>query len=187
MLYCQHQPTMSTNNPTPEASISKIDKDIKLILDLLDNRIDDLKGEVALSSTLLDEGIRTKLSSHIQHTIENPLSSLVEAKTHLQNTIQSISNEIIQKLLSTKVDLIEKAFRSNADRDGLQYAIVLKEDSEENRQEIFNLLNYYENTELGSHVEADIQFIPLELERDLYKTQPIDLTPNASTPKSSPA
>jgi hypothetical protein len=45
----------------------------------------------------------------------------------------------------------------------LHYCVVLKEDTFENRNKIFGILNFYEQQDFSAFFPVDFQFVPIEL------------------------
>ncbi len=158
-----------------EQHSNKRDEEIKFILTMLNNRVDEIKENVLVSSELLNQGIKTSLSSDIEKTIEDPLALMLNVKEDVDCNFEKIADSIIRKLLTHKGELIQKAFKSKVFDHNLHYSIILKEDTFENRENVFHILDAYETTSLSKYFPVDFQFVPLELANEINYLERIDL------------
>lgn len=75
----------------------------------------------------------------------------------------SIIDRIVQEYLRSKSSHIETAFRTKTSTNGLHYCIVLKNDTMENRAEIFDFYDQYDLLDISARYPVDFQFVPAHL------------------------
>ena len=71
--------------------------------------------------------------------------------------------------------IISAVYRSEADDNSLHYAIVLKEDTDENRTKLFSVLDSYEIKALSDQIGVYFQFYPEHLKDRIRNAEPIVL------------
>lgn len=159
---------MSTVQNIPQSSSlsnSKRDEDIQLILSLLQNRVDELKDDVYVSKELLQNGVKTELSSEIEGTLENPIRAMTSVKKDIDGKIASLITTILKGLFEAHKEIIKEAYKTSQASypSHLHFCIVLREDNAQNRNRIFNILDWYDSYEFAPYFQVDFQFVPEEL------------------------
>ena len=156
---------MSTTQPiTPSAN--KREQEIAHILALLRSKVEDLTQEIDLSQKILPEGIKTTLTTDIEKAIENPLAPLISLRTSIDNNILTVIIGFVNSVFDVHRSIIEEVYKSNSKNDRLLYFIKLNEDSYENREALFEALDYYETLDFSAIAPIDFQFIPKEISAD---------------------
>lgn len=162
------------NNTTTNAD--KKEQEIALILQLLQSRVDDFTQEISISKEIHEGNnkVRTKLTSSIEKAIENPFAPLISLRTSIDNTITSLVETLFKALFETNKELIQEVYKSNNSTE-LTYLIVLNEDSFDNRETIFGLLDFYENKtdEFASFYPVTFQFVPKEFSEKIINAEKI--------------
>jgi hypothetical protein len=138
-------------------------KDLGSILSLLQSSLNGIAEDVHVSNALLPMGIMTGLSAQLQKAMDNPLQTIVDTATQIDLKIKQIINKSVVNFLKSKNDKILKAMRSETGNGDLFYAIVLKEDNRDNRQEIFDFLDQYDLLNMSAKYPILFQFMPIEL------------------------
>jgi len=71
-------------------------------------------------------------------------------------------------------NLIQEVLKTKSDSD-LHYCIVLREDTFENRNKVFSILDIYDGIEFSSLFPVEFQFIPADLVSKIEFTEKITL------------
>jgi hypothetical protein len=147
-----------------EQSISSEQKkrQLKAVLFLLSTMLEEMKNDVEKSDALLDIGEMTDLSKKIESSLKNPLQNLLEVVKDVDGKVINLIGKIVKGFLHSKKKLIHSVYQYESSIGELYYFIVLVEDSAENRDSIFEVLDRYETTGILSSYPVYFQFNPIE-------------------------
>lgn len=167
-----------------EKTINKVNSEaemagqIKGALYMMQEQFNSLSKLADQSYALHKIGKTTKLTNAIKESLTNPFKSMCDFSESIDNNIKNVINETIIKSLASHKDLIQKVVRLKTDFDELQYGVVLKDDTFENRNVIFEITDNYDLLEVSSKFPVHIQFIPIELLRNVFVKEEIAIENN---------
>lgn len=156
---------------------SKRDEEIHAVLVLLEGKMRELKNDVEVSKELLLQGVKTNLAADIEKKIEDPLSNLTGIRNKIDKTIKGVIEAFINKVLSGEDhrDLIDSIYKTSTIDNEILFIIVLKNDTIENREELFGILDFYDTLDFSSDFPVNFEFVPLELKNKITKAEVIPL------------
>ena len=151
-------------------------KDLGSILSLLQSALESILDDVNVSGDLLPLGIMTPLSEQLQTALENPLQSVVNSANQIDLQIKQMLNNSVVIFLKSKTDKIVRVAKSETAFGDLYYSIVLKEDSIDNREEMFDFLEKYDLLNISTRYPILFQFTPIELIDKINAKEEIELS-----------
>ena len=129
--------------------------------------------EASDSRELLKVGEKTELIKTIENLLKSPLTELAKTKEWIDGIGAEILNEFVKvKLLELK-DKAHVIFKVNTSNADLLYCVVLKEDSIQNRQLFFNIIDWAEESDLGKKYYLNVRFIRAESALSIPRTDVI--------------
>lgn len=149
----------ATINITNDSKISQL----KALLYLLQSNLEELKDEVDMSYELLKVGEKTELLKKLEEKINNPIEDLLQFSNTIDAQVRQILHKIIQGLFKKNSDIIDKVYKTRSSINDLHYSIVLREDTMENRNVLFDFLNKFDFDNLNQKHNIYFQFIPAHL------------------------
>jgi hypothetical protein len=157
---------MNDSKQIPE--IKSKDQLIHYILKAMECRVEEVKNEIDFSKEMQPLGIETDLTVALNKLVQDPLSHLIGFKNEINNSMSSIVILILTEYFKTKSNIIEKVYQcDNGNNNNMLFAIVLKEDTYENRTEIFSFLRDYKSSNLWEALPVSFQIIPANIEEQL--------------------
>jgi hypothetical protein len=157
------------------AAIDRTAGQLKAILYLLQTNLEDFKEEVDKSYELLKVGEKTDLSKKIENTIENPINSIFQLSSNIENQINEILDRYVKGFLKHHSILIHSAYKTKTTLNNLHYSIVLQEDNIANRDKIFDFFDKFDLLDISSKYPVYFQFVPVELIDKISVTERIEL------------
>jgi len=145
------------------------------LLAALQFNLEDLKNEVDRSYALYEIGEKTDLLQKIEQMLDNPIQSIFDLSNDVDGKAKDIINQLVKAFFRQNKELIHKAGKANSFSGSLYYAIVLKEDSTDNRSEIFDFFDHYDFMEISNKFPVYFQFVPKHLEDKVRFTEVFDL------------
>jgi hypothetical protein len=136
---------------------------LKAILYLLQTNLEEFKDEVDRSYELLKIGEMTQLTKKIEGTLSNPIDSISQVSANIDKQVKHIVDIFVQSFFRRNKALLSSAYRSKTSLNDLHYSIVLKEDSIDNRNKLFDFFDRYDLLEISSKYPVYFQFVPVEL------------------------
>jgi len=149
----------ATINITNDSKISQL----KALLYLLQSNLEELKDEVDMSYELLKVGEKTELLKKLEEKINNPIEDLLQFSNTIDAQVRQILHKIIQGLFKKNSNIIDKVHKTRSSINDLHYSIVLREDTMENRNVLFDFLNKFDFDNLNQKHNIYFQFIPAHL------------------------
>lgn len=151
------------------------DQIIHNALQILEKRVDELKGQIGVSKSVLPLNIDTDLTASMKKMISNPLSQLMPIKKDLDTTIGSIITEVVKQYFTQHKDKVAKAviIDNGNNRHELHFGVILKEDNSENRSAVFHLLTDYKSTKLWEEFPIYFQIFPKNIGERLNQKEVI--------------
>lgn len=153
---------MEANQDTKTTVDHKVGQ-LKAILYLLQTNLDEFKDEVDRSYELLKIGEKTDLSKKIENTIEDPISSIFNLSSTIDNQLKEIVDRIVKAFLKYNSQIIQGAYRTKTSLNDLHYSIVLKNDTIDNRNKIVNFFDKFDLLDISTKYPVYFQFVPIEL------------------------
>ena len=148
---------------------------LKAILYILQTNLEEFKDEVDRSYELLKLGEKTDLSKKIEDTLSDPIKSIFQLSTDIDNQIKEIVDRIVKSFLKHHSDIIREAFKTKTSMGDLHYSIVLKKDDIDNRNKIFDFFDKFDLLDISSKYPVYFQFVPAELIGKILVSEPITL------------
>lgn len=143
------------------------------LLEMLTEYFDEKKKEAHLGKHMLAMGAKTEFASDVETMIKDPLRKFSEMRDGVDGMAKSFIDFVVKTLITKNQDVVESAFRTNTNFDDLHYSIILKDDSQENRNRFYSFLNGYENTGYSNQFPIYLQFLPKELAKTLPQKESI--------------
>ncbi len=144
------------------------DQIIHYILKAMECRVDEIKNEIDFSNQMHPLGIETDLIATLNNLVQDPLSHLIGFKNELNNTISAVVILILKEYFKAKNDIVNKVYHcDNGNNNNMLFAIVLTEDTYENRTDIFSFLRDYKASNLWEALPISFQIIPAKIEDKL--------------------
>jgi hypothetical protein len=151
------------NQTKSSITADKQEKQLQAILYLLQEKLDEFKNEVDSSYELLKIGEKTELSKQIENSIENPIESLFNTSKLINTQIKDILDRLVVSFLHTKKNVINSAYKNSPSSSQLSYSIVLNEDTNLNREKVFEFFNLLYSLEFSDEFPIAFQIVPIEL------------------------
>ncbi len=150
---------------------------IKSILFLLESFLDDYKNEIQNSSALLDVDIKTELSKKIENTLNNPLHGIYNVSLEIDNQIKQLVELLVIAHFKKHQKIIKEAYKTKTAFNDLHYCIVLINDNEDTRNELFSFYDKYEllEADFAHKYPVHFQFVPYELIGKMFVSHKIEL------------
>jgi hypothetical protein len=148
---------------------------LKGILYLLQNKLEEFKEEVDRSYELLKIGELTDLSKKIESTLSNPVGSVFHVSNKIDDQVKHIIDKFVSSFLRIKKPYITAAYRSKTSLNDLHYSIVLKDDNIENRNKVFDFFDKYDLLDISSKYPVYFQFVPIELVEKINYSEELKL------------
>ncbi len=106
----------------------------------------------------------------------NDIDALIKSFNDSENdSILDVINESVITYFSFKKHLLNSVYKVNTSANDLFYCVVLKENSREVRNEIFQFYRNYDTYEISNKIPVIIQFIPDHLTQHLEDAQLVSL------------
>lgn len=164
---------------TLQSTVAKQDPKVgqlKAILFLLQTNLEEFKGDVDRSYSLLQIGEKTPLLKSIENTLDNPMRAIFEMSSSIDDKVKSIIDRFVRFFLIEKRSLIRAAYNSKNSSNNLHYSIVLKDDVIENRNLILDFFDNFHEMEISERYPVYFQFIPIELVKKISLGEEIQLS-----------
>ncbi len=130
-------------------------------------------NEVEIAKTLSQANITNSFTSMIDEAIANPLSASYKGLLFFEESIRLQLSETVVAFLKKHQRLIKKKFQTNP--NFLNYYIVLKKDTINNRGKLFAFLAKYQQTAISNKFPILFQFVPENFESDFNSYHEISL------------
>ncbi len=157
------------------ASSDKKLGNLKAILFLLQSNLEEFKDEVDKSYSLLQIGEKTPLSQRIEKMLNDPIEGLFHMSGQIVDQIKQILDKLVKGFLHHNMDLIKAVYRSKTSMNDLHYSIVLKEDNMDNRDNLFEFLNWLDSSDISAKYPVYFQFVPVEFSDRINFVEEINL------------
>lgn len=148
---------------------------LKGILYLLQNKLEEFKDEVDRSYELLKIGELTNLSKEIENTLSNPVDSVFQVSNNIDSQVKHIIDRFVNSFLRINKPLIVSAYKSKTSLNDLHYSIVLKEDNMDNRNRVFDFFDRYDLLDISTKYPVYFQFVPIELVEKINYSEELKL------------
>ncbi len=102
--------------------------------------LEDFQTVVHNTTELYKVDVKTPLTKNIEEHIDNPLGSLYSMSNNIDSQCISLIDKIATKYFSSNKNIISSVYRTN-NKGHLHYAIVLKKETSENRNAVFNFFD----------------------------------------------
>lgn len=151
-------------------------KRLRYTLGLLQSFLEETIEQVDRSYALHKIGEQTELTRLIEAKLNDPLGSMMEMSERVDSQLRTVIDSIVRAFLRQKRELLASAFvdpvtSSNA----LHYIIALDDDSDENRNQIFDFFERYDEVPFAEKFPVLFQFIPKDLIAEMSSAQRVDV------------
>ncbi|MFA0961027.1 hypothetical protein AB9P05_04425 [Roseivirga sp. BDSF3-8] len=134
---------------TPISSLEDGDK-VKSVLERVYKSLKDATNEVETASELARLGVKNELIQKIEEFENNPFKFLVQDYERSQERLAGLIDNIVISFITIQKSRLDSAYLLNTNSDALVIALLLKEDTNENRDVFYDFLDELE--ELSSKV-----------------------------------
>jgi len=148
---------------------------IKGRLFVLQQALDDLKTDVDRSYALNEIGEKTQIISMIENMIDNPYHAVFDMSENFDNFINNIIDRLVRSFLNENKRLIKKLYLAKTISNDLFYAIILEDDTFENRSSILRFYDVFYLLDISKKYPVGMQFVPSHLEHKLAEFKQITL------------
>lgn len=149
---------------------------LKAILYLLQEHLERLKEEVDSSYELFDKiGTKTKLAEQIEGLMNNPLESVLQSSTNIDQQVKELISKVVQGFFKSKTELLSSVHLTKNANNALYYSIVLKKDTIKNRTSVFEFFEWYNKLDINTRYPIYFQFVPVELIGKVNKISELNL------------
>lgn len=121
-----------------------------------------LKRDAHISKELLQLGTKTGLSQLIESIAADPFSFNIEQLKRNHSELVRYVDLYVLAYLTTQKSLINKLYKYLT-ATGINYFIILTEDTTENREVFFQLLDHYETLRINAVLPINLSFLPTEV------------------------
>lgn len=158
-----------------QATTEKKESELKAIMYLLQNKLEEMAEEIYRSYELYKVGKRTPFVESLEETLNQPSKSIIELSLDIDKVLHSMINKAVIEFFSTKKELIEQLHRTTNTANPLTYAIILKEDSFENRASIFDFFDKYDLTDTARKFPVIFHILPKGMEDAIIQSKIVTL------------
>lgn len=142
------------------------------ILNAISQYFKDFANRIDADKELLGAGAKTELISQIETNLINPLQNLAEYHQQITESANRIINSAVKLFLSENKNIIHYACLTDA-KPSLHYSILLKEDTPENRKQIFSFFEHYDLQDFSQQFPVYFQFLTPDIKADIPATEVI--------------
>lgn len=148
---------------------------LKAILYLLQTNLEEFKDEVERSYELLKVGEKTDLSKKIENSLDNPFEEVFAMSAKLDDQVKFVVDRIVKGFLQNNQQIISTAYKSATPQNDLHYSIVLKNDTIENRNTVFEFFDKFDQLDISQKMPVYFQFTPQRLADKIISKEEISL------------
>jgi hypothetical protein len=142
------------------------DNALPYLLNAISDYFKDFANQIDSDKELLSSGAKTELISQIEMILKNPLQQLSTSSQKINESANKLINSAVKLFFLENKEIIEYACRTNTSIN-LHYSILLREDTTENRQQIFRFFHSYDLQEFSRQFPVYFQFITPELKAEI--------------------
>jgi len=157
---------------------SKSQGNLKAILYLLQNNLEEFGREVNSSYELLKLGEKTKLTEAIEHALNDPMGNINNISLEIDQQIKNMLDIFVGSFFNFKKEIVHSAYRNDDSGTNLTYYIVLKVDNYETRDSMFDFFDKYDEYEISYRYKIFFQFVPIEFESKIRAKHKLQLLPS---------
>ena len=151
------------------------------ILMALEGLIAEASDKISSSLALHDLGEETEFIKAIKEAIDNPMSNLEKSNDGISKAIQDLKVGLISSFAFSKKSILNFAAYSN-EENATHFFIGLKEDTDDNRDSFYELLEKYEKYSMCESHPLIFHFVTSDMLDGVYNLKTISL--DEQTPKS---
>lgn len=133
-----------------------------------------IEGDAQLGQEMLKLGTKTKFAQIVELIAVNPFQFTIESIKRNHQELLKLVDGYMTGFFKAKIDVIEKIFKYQT-VTGINYFLILNEDSTENREIFFDLLDHYETLNINNILPINISFLPKEAAGKLDFLQELEL------------
>lgn len=119
-------------------------------------------------------GVDTEFASSIENFVANPLKGIIDNLSNVHSDVKALIDSYAKEYFKAHKELIVKAFTVETNFN-LQYYIVLKRDTRQNRDKFFDFLYAYEILGIKEKLPIVINFLPKRVMESSGLQNEIDL------------
>ena len=166
----------NTNLSAPENELQGSSKEqlVQGVLMAVQSILQEMSNKVDDSMLLHDLGVQDEFSKSIKESIENPLMNFNSINDSVRNTIANWKENAIAILAKAKKSHL-KSVALKHESSATHVFFILKEDSEEIRDEFYEFLRNYEANSIANDFPIIFHFIDLDLLEVLNDVKYINL------------
>jgi hypothetical protein len=126
----------------------------------LKNRFEKSVSHAEDSQSLLGIGVKDQFAQEWEGFLKNPIELMYATKQSIDNTLHNFINTMVSAYLKKKLDIVAKAFWADAKGNALYYCITLTEDTLENRIDLNEFFEFYDEHRMSDNYPVYFHFIP---------------------------
>lgn len=155
-----------------EKGQSKIHQ-LKALLYLLQEHLDRYNKDIASSYLNFPES--KEEVSKIEKLVKNPQECILESILNIDQHLKDLVSKLVENFFKRKSQLLWSVHLTKNANNSLYYAIVLKDDTMDNRTSIFEFFEWYNKHKLDTFYPVYFQFVPLKLIDKINKISELNL------------
>ncbi|MDB5154668.1 MAG: hypothetical protein JWR54_3419 [Mucilaginibacter sp.] len=121
-----------------------------------------IKSSAQESQNLLSLGAKDGLAQLVQQLVVDPFSFNINALKHNHAELLKFVDIYVLAYLKAQHNYIHKLYKHQT-VTGINYFIILSEDTTENRELFFQLLDHYETLKINAILPLNLSFLPIEV------------------------
>lgn len=146
------------NQQTAE-HVNNMDGVLESFLGWLEEHHQQEASDVGESKGFLSMGIKNEYAQQLEEFLKNPIDHLYTTKNGIDETLMKTINTMVSAFIKSKSEIVSSVLLCSTKSCNLYYCISLKEDTLENRIEISDFLDFYDDYNLSSSYKVYFQFV----------------------------
>ena len=154
------KPAFTTASQTVPAENERVL--LNALITAFSQSIDVLRKDAVFAKEMLNQGIKTQITTELEGFARNPYLKLFEVREQIDSVFANLADSFMLYCVKTHAPLIDEAVKVENCNGMPGYAIVLKHDTIANREKFFDCLDEYESQRFSSLYPLQWQFVSHE-------------------------
>lgn len=148
------------DNAITGQSVNETDRVLHGFLEFLQDKFNKSAENAGDSKSLLELGLKTEYAQGLETFLNNPMEALYNARKSFDGSLQNFVNAMVSTYLKSKKESVSHAVWAENANCNLYYCISLKEDTLDNRININEFFEFYDEYSLSRDYPVYFHFIP---------------------------
>lgn len=140
--------------------VKEMDVMLHSFLGWLKGRFHKNADEAGDSQSLLGMGLKDQFAQQWETFINNPIDAMYQTRKSIDLTLHGFINAMVEAYFNKKSQLIANVYWANSGDNALNYCIILKEDTLENRIDVNDFFDFYDEYSLSENYPVYFHFVP---------------------------